>query len=313
MTRYFLLLIIFFSIACTTQEKNEIVAETTLQSQFKRQTVYNWENGQPIYSLLLPNDWFLNPYSEENQPYISVGNDYTITRKIEKDYFAFSDKPNLVEKAKVGGKVTDKTYTIDDIVQLEIAPKLTAQGFQLKNKYPLDIINNQSLYFHNSIYIFPEKINTIATEWQNDSGQSILCLIELITNPTLFANSGSITTFNYNAEILKTESTYFEDFKNSYLSVCRSYILEEEYITQNLQANQLHENVWRNQMVVRSDEEYSYLTSREWHNRDAYRNWKADQICMGILVDDPIDSYIATDEEYNPDSNFVDTDWKEVY
>ena len=136
----------------------------------------------------------------------------------------------------------------------------------------------------------------MATEWVDTTHHKILCLIQLIIQPPLFASTGYITTFSYGAEVLYFEGDNFPTFAAQYINALEHVVWDTNYVQNqyNLAASQAYQ--WQNQMVVRSKEERSYLNSRDSYLMKQHLQWLEEQVCMGKTLPLETKSYMY---EYN--------------
>ncbi|MEZ5004483.1 MAG: hypothetical protein R2730_15755 [Chitinophagales bacterium] len=290
--------------------------DTTKSKVFR--TLKNAYTNEHYCQIFVPDNWKINDTAQNNTPFIIAPDQFKVYRHFIGNHYSFSEDPSLLQKAKVSYNRTPRIYEISDIIELEIQPSIEKDGYELVKIYPLKKVSNRSEELYHSTYNFPERITTMATEWEDTTHHKILCLIQLIIQPPLFASSGYITTFSYFAEMLYFEGEGFPSFTTNYIHALEQVIWDKNYVQNqyNFAASQTYQ--WKNQMVVRSKEERSYLNSRDSYLMRQYYDWFDEQVCMGKSLPPSTNTYnyeydYSSSDLYQPNNNSVDDHYSPLH
>jgi hypothetical protein len=255
-------------------------------------------NKSPMYEISYPKDWEFHLVNDTNNVYITNQDSLKVQGETISKSYAYSDSKSVLSALNFNNIAVDKILSMEKIIETELVSKFKSEGYEWLKTYALSSVNNKSIFCLNSTFRFPDEVKTYATEWTNNKGQKKLCLIQYIKDASIYTMDGSVTNFEYSADILTTKERDFDGFKNEYIKSLESIEWDKNYLDQILNQAYTASTIWKYQMVVRKETLESYLRSSEWHHTSNHYEWENELVCLGIQ------SYDATPEDQSYLGNF---------
>ncbi|MEZ5024741.1 MAG: hypothetical protein R2728_16065 [Chitinophagales bacterium] len=256
--------------------------ETIQEKTHKRVAIKEPTTQLPMYEITYPKDWEFHPANDTNKVYITNPDGLKVEGESIYKYYAYSNNKSVLFALNLSNLAVDKILSIEDIIQTELVSKFKKEGYEWLKTYPLSLVNNNSIFYSNSTFHYPDEVKTYATEWTNNKNQKKICLIQYTKDASIYTVDGNVTKFEFSADILTTKESDFESFKNEYIKSLESIKWNKNYLDQILNQAYTASTIWKYQTVVRKESLESYLRSSEWHNTSNHYEWENELICLGI-------------------------------
>lgn len=244
-----------------------------------------------MYEITYPKNWEFRQVNDTNNVYITGPDGLKVEGESIYKYYAYSNNKSVLAALNLSYLAVDKILTIEEIIQTELVSKFKKEGYEWLKTYPLGLVNNNSIYYSNCTFRYPDEVKTYATEWTNNKGQKKICLIQYIKDASIYTVDGNVTKFEFSADILTTKESGFESFKNEYINSLESIEWNKNYLDQILNQAYSASTIWKYQTVVRKASLESYLRSSEWHNTSNHYEWENELVCLGIQSYDKTSEY----------------------
>ena len=233
-----------------------------------------------MFTIRIPQKWVIDE-NANTDIYIKDTLGLEVQRWTDYNTYTYSDNKKLAKALSSPKSITEEVFSINDIIENNIAPKLRQQGFSFTNKMPLDKINQNSIAFYNSTYSYPDKVETVLIEYTNHQNKKAFCILEYKIRNQLNIQQSELIEYDYVAEVLVVNNKNYDTFKNDYLYALTNLQWDKNYI-QDLYNRAISEpQIRKNQMVVREEPLISYLDNIDWKNASRHAVWYDEQVCLG--------------------------------